>query len=178
MTEDNNLIVTLGSKILHFTFGQFDDNIDVDDLTRIHYENLFGEAVTVSTILNRIGIFRAEAEDIYEGLKLDAEVYESERKQELRKLAKDTATKITDKAVEEEMIVSKNYKLKWKAAIKAKKNLGIINSIYWSIQSKDSKLSVLMNGITPEEFESGIIEGKINHIYIKKRDKLIKGSQE
>ena len=47
-------------------YEKFEETIDVDDLTRIHYENLFGEVVSVSALLNRVGILKAEAEAYYE----------------------------------------------------------------------------------------------------------------
>mgnify|MGYP003207193385 FL=1 len=40
----------------------FDDVLDIDRLTSIDYTNLYGEAVTVSALLNKVGMLRAEAE--------------------------------------------------------------------------------------------------------------------
>ena len=55
-----------------------------------------------------------------------------------------------------------------KQVIAAKRDLDFIDSLYWAIQSKDKKLSVLTKGVTPEELYNEIIEGTINNIVIKK----------
>lgn len=58
----------------------FDGRIDIDRLTSINYENLFGEAVTVSALLNKVGILRAEAEKAVAEKKLEKDIYEADRK--------------------------------------------------------------------------------------------------
>ena len=62
---------------------------------------------------------------------------------------------------------------KRKRLLTYKKACDYINSIYWSVKSKDDKLSVLMKGVTPEDFSKGIIEGVVNGFFIKKFNNLL-----
>ena len=89
-----------------------------------------------------------------------------------------SAEEIDDTSVEEELLTSKDYKIKKQEVYKAKKDFGILDALFWALQSKDKKLSVLLKGITPEDFEENIIEGKINEIFIKKIKRTVKGSNE
>ena len=65
----------------------FEDTVDIDKLTSIEYSNLYGEAVTVSALLNKVGLLRAEAEKKVAECKLEKEVYEAQTKKEWRREA-------------------------------------------------------------------------------------------
>ncbi len=176
--NENTIQIKLGLETLNLKFGKFDEDVDVDDLTHIHYENLIGEVITISTLYNRIGIFKAEAEKLYDDARLSCRIFEAQKSQEIRKTAIRENRKSTDKSTEEELAILQEYRVKKQQVYKARKNFNILDALFWAIQSKDKKLSVLLSGITPKEFEEGIIEGKINHIYIKKVKRSIKGSNE
>jgi len=90
-----------------------DSSINVDSLTLIDTSNIFGEAVTISTAANRIGLLKAEVEKIMAMTKLDYKIYEGEFKANLRKQAakdsgyykvrvgtEDVRIKATEKALE------------------------------------------------------------------------------
>jgi hypothetical protein len=77
MSEQKETTIFVDGMNLILKYSPFEDAIDMDDLTRIHYENLYGEAVTVSAIQNRIGILKAEAEAAYERKKLECDIYEA-----------------------------------------------------------------------------------------------------
>ena len=55
----------------------FSGRIDIDQLTSIDYGNLYGEAVTVSALLNKVGLLRAEAEQALAEKKLERDVCEA-----------------------------------------------------------------------------------------------------
>ena len=55
----------------------FSGRIDIDQLTSIDTGNLYVEAVTVSALLNKVGLLRAEAEQALAEKKLDMEVCET-----------------------------------------------------------------------------------------------------
>lgn len=57
---------------------------------------------------------------------------------------------------------------KRKRLLQLKKNCNYIDALYWAVQSKDKKLSVLMKGVTPEEFAKGILERRVNTFLVKK----------
>ena len=74
----NNEVVKvhIGDKIVKVIFSEFDE-IDTNDLTQIHYNNLFGEIVTVSTLLNRVGLLKAKLDNRLEEEKLELQVFEA-----------------------------------------------------------------------------------------------------
>ena len=62
----------------------FSGRIDIDQLTSIDYGNLYGEAVTVSALLNKVGLLRAEAEQALAEKKLERDVCEADTKRKWR----------------------------------------------------------------------------------------------
>ena len=65
----------------------FSGRIDIDQLTSIDYGNLYGEAVTVSALLNKVGLLRAEAEQALAEKKLERDVCEADTKRKWRQQA-------------------------------------------------------------------------------------------
>jgi hypothetical protein len=168
-------------KTVVLSFGDFDDIIDIDQLTTIDYSNLFGEAVTVSALMNRVGILKAEAEASLATKKLECDIYIAERSKIIRREAntnagkftiKDGQSDISIKLTEDSLVMAISLDIvvqnRRKGIIEAQKNLSFLDSLYWSIKSKDTKLSVLVNGVTPKEFYEELIEGTVNAIIIKK----------
>ena len=180
------VLVHLTNSILTLSFEMMEGDVDVDDLTKIHYENLFGELVTVSALLNKIGLIKAEAEEIHSLKKLELEIYKAETNKRLRReivenggkiriveksqgtIVSDVLIKGTEDAIENAIILDEGYQIKKKNEIKAFKDFSYIDSLYWAIQSKDKKLNNLMREVTPEDFEKEIVEGVINGILIKR----------
>ena len=177
----SKVVVPFGGKAVILKFGDFDDEIDVDELTRIDFSNLFGEIVTVSALLNRIGILKAETEAAYSHKKLECDIYEANLAKQYRREANinsgkftipdgtgETSIKLTEESLKSAILLDIAYQNKKKGVIEAQKNLAFMDSLYWSIQSKDKKLSVIMKPTTPEDFCHEIIEGSVNGILIKK----------
>lgn len=154
------------------------DPIDMDAVTTINYSNLFGEAVTCSALLNRIGQLKADAEAIYNAAKLELGVYESRLKKDFRKesllgggrvrLEDGTTVKLTENGLDDLVKMDKNFQTLSKEVIYRKRDLDYLDSLNWAISSKDRKLNTLLPKVTPEEFWDGIVEGAINTFVIKK----------
>ncbi|NCB03017.1 MAG: hypothetical protein EOM67_12745, partial [Spirochaetia bacterium] len=58
--------IPIGDKIIVLKQEEFDTDINMDDITQIQYDNLYGEIVTVSALMNRIGILKAMVDNEYE----------------------------------------------------------------------------------------------------------------
>lgn len=154
------------------------DQIDMDTITRIDYSNLYGEAVTCSALLNRIGQLKADAEAIHSDAKLELDIYEAGLKKKYRRealLARGTITleeggtvKLTEKGLEELVLLDKGYQVKSKEVIYSKRNLDYLESLNWAVSSKDRKLNNLLPRVTPEEFFNNLMEGVVNTFIIKK----------
>ena len=176
--------IHVGNKPIILEHGDFDSIINVDDLTRIDTSNIFGEAVTISAAVNRIGLLKAEVESNMADIKLEIKVFEGNYRSNLRKQASkgsgsysmridndDVFVKLTEKALETCFETDDNWiKLK-KDFNKAERNFNAISSLYWAVQDKSRRLNGLVSSTTPEEFVEGMIEGKINGINIFKKNK-------
>lgn len=177
--------IQLESKVLVLSFLEFDTDIDVEDLTRIHYENIFGELVTVSALLNRVGIIKADYEHIVKNHRFETDIYRAELEERFRReltiktpkvrsegmnIEKPSSTEVSNNAYLDPI-----FQNKMKKQYRLEKELAYIDSLYWAIQSKDKKLQGILKGITPKEFESEIVEGIVNGFFVDSVENLIKG---
>lgn len=156
----------------------FDGRIDIDHLTSIDYQNLFGEAVTVSALLNKVGLLRAEAEKAVAEKKLEKDIYEADRKKFYRRQAQknggkfffdDDEIKMSEKALEEVILLDEDYQQLSCELIEAQKNFAILDTLQWSVQDKSRKLNNLLKPVTPAEFLQELVEGEVNSFLIRKK---------
>jgi hypothetical protein len=179
-----DILIQAGDKSIVLKMGDLGDVVDTDQLTSINYYNLYGETVTISALLNKVGILKAITEKEYEDKKLELDIYAARKRKELRREASDNGgkmkvenewIKLTEKSIDDAVILDKGWQVKIKNVALAKQNFEFVDSLYWSVKSKDTKLNVLTKGLTPEEFVNEIVEGKINTIFIKKhKNKYLK----
>lgn len=178
------IVINIGKdKMVTLTFSPFDTDLDLNDLTTIHYENLYGEMTTISTLLNKVGILQADIEAAVKDSDFELAVYRSKLYEMYRKkltrvenYVRKDGSKIVEPGnteLENSVYLDEGYQLKYKENIRMHKNLDYIKSLYWSLKSKDDKLSAMMKGVVPEEFQSGIIEGVINTIFIKNHKNVL-----
>ena len=173
--------INVGGQEITLYHDNMDSSINVDDLTKIDVGNIYGDAVTISAAVNRIGLIKAEVEALVGETKLEYKIYEGQFKAKLRKQAannagfytirignEDVKIKATEKALETCFETDEKWIELKKAFITAEKNFNSLSSLYWACQDKSRKLNTLVNGVTPKEFVSEMIEGKINGILIKK----------
>ena len=155
----------------------FDGKVDIDRLTSIDYSNLFGEAVTVSALLNKIGLLRAEAEKAVADKKLEKDVYEVDLKKRWRRQAQknggkffidDDEIKLSEKALDEAILLDEDYQQLSCELIEAQKNFAVLDTLQWSVQDKSKKLNNLLRPVTPSEFLQELVEGEVNSFFIKK----------
>lgn len=187
--EKEKVIVHLSKSMLTLSFEMFSGDVDVDDLTKIHYYNLFGELVTISALLNKVGLILAEAEEAYSLKKLEREICEAEISKRLRRESTSNGGKFktmeyfpdgsgipgteiyvksSDASISQAIILDPGYQIKKKNEIKAYRDQMYVDKLYWAVSSKDKKLNNLMREVKPEDFEKEIVEGVINGMMIKK----------
>lgn len=173
--------INVGGQEITLYHDNMDSSINVDDLTKIDVGNIYGDAVTISAAVNRIGLIKAEVEALVGETKLEYKIYEGQFKAKLRKQAANNAgfytirignddvkIKATEKALETCFETDEKWIELKKAFITAEKNFNSLSSLYWACQDKSRKLNTLVNGVTPSEFVSEMIEGKINGILVTK----------
>lgn len=171
-------VIKLEDKTIVLIYKDIDDDIDVDQLLQIDYTNIYGELLTNSVILNKIGLLKADAQASYDLMKMNVNIFEAKIRRQLRrealinggkvKIEDEGSIKLTESSLDE--IVDGNTKLQVlrKQLIEAKKDLEYMDSLFWSLKSKDQKLNLLVPKVTPQELYDELIEGTINTITIKK----------
>ena len=105
--------INVGGQEITLYHDNMDSSINVDDLTKIDVGNIYGDAVTISAAVNRIGLIKAEVEALVGETKLEYKIYEGQFKAKLRKQAannggfytirignEDVKIKATEKALE------------------------------------------------------------------------------
>lgn len=168
MSKEDFVVLHFGNQVITVKFGKFDDEIDADSLCRIDYGNLYGEAVTVSALINRLGILKAEAEFIFKQKTLEYEVREAQFRKDERRKANADGVKLTEKALDDIVILDEGLIVMRNNIAKAEKDLKIIEALYYAVLSKDKKLNNILKPLTPQELENEIIEGRINGLIISK----------
>ncbi len=173
--------IRLGDDIITLEHDDIDQIINVDDLTNIDTGNIYGEAVTISPAINRVGLMRAELESMMASYKLDEKMYINSFTSKLRKQAyknsgkykitvdgEEVEIKLTEKALESAHENDPKWVRIKKKQIQAEKNFNMLSSLYWAMQEKSKKLNNLVSKTTPEEFVESMIEGKINGLLVQK----------
>ena len=107
-----NIIVEEGDKTIVLHSPDTDEDIELDEVTTINYSNLYGEAVTISALLNKVGMWKAEYERKAKEAKLYCDVFVSQLKKKYRREALKNhgqvsvdgeAVKLTEKGLDEIM---------------------------------------------------------------------------
>lgn len=176
--------IRIGEQNLTLEFGLIDDVINVDDLTKIDTSNIFGESVTISAAVNRIGLMMSEVGSQLASAKLDCKLYENDFRNKLRAQASKNSgsysilvdgEKVSVKLTETGLATCYDSDEEWlklkKETILLERNHNSLNSLFWAMQEKSRKLNGLISSTTPEEYIAGIIEGKVNGILIGKGGK-------
>jgi hypothetical protein len=173
-----NILVHFNDVPVTLVTNGFEETVDIDKLTSIDYSNLYGEAVTVSALLNKVGLLRAEAERAVSEKKLEKEVYEADMKKGWRREAnrnggkftiEEEEIKLSEKALDEALLLDEDYQKLCLEYIEAQKNFSVLDALQWSVQDKSKKLNNLLKPVTPQEFLSELVEGKVNSFLIAKK---------
>ncbi len=176
----DSIFINHNGRNIQMVFEPFDDSIDIDELTKISYDNIFAEILTVSALLNRAGIWKAEADNDYADFKLDLNVYIA---QIAERLGKETKSVLNSKGeyvqkyytiseIENKVTIDEGVQLRRKKALKLKRECDILDSLYWAVKSKADKLNKLTDKLRPEEFEKEIVIDKMNSISFKIKEAL------
>jgi len=166
--DNNILVINLPTKTVKLILPEFDCDMDVDDILKIDYSNIIGEMLTFPVIMNRIGVLRAEQEDVVRKAKLKLEIIEAQLKQHYYKALMvsktvGTGNKITEKLqspsadqVSARVIQDKTYQDQYDYYSARQKDLSLLESWYWAAKSKDDNLKRISAHLKPEEYEKDI----------------------
>ncbi len=171
--------VQLKNKILSLEIKDFGDSpVDTEELLQVDMNNPIADIATFPVLFNRIGNIKAEIDDYLREVQLDFEIFEAQKREELRK---SLVTQIDDNKgkgglktvyptigeVDDALTRSPEYKVKKIQLNKVKKEADIVDALYWAAKSKDKKLDAISAKLKPEDFEKEILEGTINSVLIR-----------
>ena len=162
-----------GNKKWILKIQEFNSEIDLDNITKIDYTNIYAELITISTLLNKVGFLKAEADHGYAYEKLSCEIYQAKMSEHYRKKLKtvsgDKVKWPTIAQVENAVLIDEAVQLKKKKVLRLKREAEQIDSLYWSVKDKSGKLNKISENmkLTPEDFERELVESSINGILIK-----------
>lgn len=170
MTKSKHTI-HLKEKIVTLLLQEFDSDVDVDELVTIHYDNILGELLTVSSLMNKIGWLKADAHDAVRDAKLQLEIHTANIKEAYRKngvkIVNEKSKAPTKDEVDNSVYQNERYLDLRKSVLRLEKEYEYIDAFYWGVKSKDQKLNRVADQLKPEEYRDSIIEGSVNGVMLK-----------
>ena len=172
------IVIHIGEKPLVLLFNDFKDDVNIEELTKIEYSNLYGEAITISALLSKVGVMRAEAEKHMNIMKLKHEIYEANVRKRYRSFAAENGGKVaigegkliklTENGLDDLVKTDEYWKSSKEEYINAKTQYEYMDALFWAVNSKDKKLNNVIKAVTPEELYTELVEGVINCMAIRK----------
>lgn len=162
----------LNKKMVAIHVEEWDWDVNLDELLRIDYSNIFGEIITIPVLENQAGRLAAQIKNYYKSEKMKMEIKEAEvrhlyRNEQSAAGAKAPSIQMVDDYVMMDPIVkSMRYRL-----LRLEKEMDQIEVLYESVKSKSFKLNNLSKSVVPAEYEKDLVEGKINNVMIHVKNK-------
>lgn len=172
----------IGKNVYEIEFEEFDDEINVDDLLTIHYENLVGEIITFPVIVNRLGLLLADAERSLAETKLNCDIFEAKIREQVRaelNSEEDRKKAPTVDEVNTAVVQNPLYKANKMKLHEAQKTRDYAASLLFSAKDKSAKLDKLSLSIPAGDIEEHLLQSKVNNVAkVRKRSKLIPDEEE
>ena len=162
-----------GDKVYKLHFQEFNEDIDIDSLTQINYNNIYAELITISSLMNRLGVWKAQSEQAFSESKLDLGITEARKSEHYRNnLKKTDSDKVkypTIREVDNAVTLDQDVQTRRRKMIRMRKEADYMDALYWAIKDKASKLDKISESmkLSPEIFSQELVENKINGILIK-----------
>lgn len=162
----------LNKKMVAIHVEEWDWDVNLDELLRIDYSNIFGEIITIPVLENQAGRLAAQIKNYYKSEKMKLEIKEAEvrhlyRNEQSAAGAKAPSIQMVDDYVMMDPIV----KAMRTRLLRLEKEVDQIEVLYESVKSKSFKLNNLSKSVVPAEYEKDLVEGKINNVMIHVKSK-------
>lgn len=173
---------TIGDKVILFRVEEF-ENLDLDKLLKIDYENLVAELVTFPVVVNRLGLLCADMDNEFQMAKLNLSIYEAKQKKVIRQDLifhdeKGKAKHPTINEVDDALTTDKGWKVKKMKMLRIQKEKEYMYSVYSSAKDKSHKLDKLSLTIKSGDVDMKIIQRQLNSVYFKIKDGMIQGGED
>jgi hypothetical protein len=163
MEKESTLKFTLNNQVVSMNYSFSTDGLDVDDILRIDHGNILGELLTFPSLMGKIGMMLADAENEYLQAKLNNKITEATLSKTYREKLK--AEKLTQAQLEAEISVSDEYVTSQEALLQAQHVLNMIKNFHEACLQKARKLDTIATFVNKSEAE--IAEGTINKIKVR-----------
>ena len=182
MSEQERLTFEFKGNQIQLIFPEFSSELDIDEITSIDYHNLFGEIITIPALMNRVGLWKAEADNSYSEYKLEVEVKEAELFHQYSKSmvekyngssGKEQVKFPSSDAVQQAVNRDPIRVLMRQKLLRLQKEASYLDSFYWAVKSKEKKLDNLTHTLTPEDMQRDLVNKKFNDVLIKVKQNLI-----
>lgn len=172
----------IGKDVYEIEFQEFEEEIDVDDLMAIHYDNLVGEIITFPVVVNRLGLLLADAERSLAETKLNCAIVEAKLREEIRALLNTEEDRRKPPTIDEVNTATYQnpvYKANQIRLFEAQKTRDYVASLLFSAKDKSAKLDKLSLSIPTGDIEEHLLQSKANSVVkVRKRPKLIPDVEE
>lgn len=142
-----------------------EEEIQLQKLLRIDIANLAAEIVTIPIILNHFGIMLADVTNMYNESKLNVNTHEAKCRE---RIIKEHIEKKQKKPTVEDLKAlidsDKGFQSIKKLMYRRQKEMEYVNSVYWSLKSKDDKLNKLSMSIQAGDIEEALVTTQIKRI--------------
>jgi hypothetical protein len=177
MTKDKVVIKLKGGKLLSLNFTALGDEMEVDELLQIDVQNLIAEMVTFPAIMNKISIMLAESNNEMAEAEVSLRIWQAQAREQIRNEAVMVGEKMTEQKIEDKMRVKPQYKALKSSFFQKQKYHDVLNSLFWSMKSKDDKLNKLSLTIQDGDIAETLISSRLDHfngVKLKISEPLIK----
>lgn len=124
------------------------DEVDINRIVKIDFANIPAELVTIPVLLAQFSIYISELNEKVNLAKLNMEIKEAELSTEFREAYKEeTGKELSNEKTKDKILMSVKFKMVKKLYFMALKDQEIMNGVYWSLKSKDDKLSRLASSM-------------------------------
>jgi hypothetical protein len=170
--ENEVTLIHLENKIAAIVPTDWDYNFNPDEVLKIDPYNIYGEIITIPVLVNRMGLLVADMRHYVKESKIRLELKEAEirklfRNQRSSQGMKSPTVQETDDHLTLDPVV-KNLRLK---LIRNEADLERLESIYNAVKDKSFKLNNISKSLVPSDFEKELVEGVVNGLMIKLRDR-------
>lgn len=146
------------------------EEIDLSRLIFIDYMNLSAEIATFGIVFAGIGFEVADLKKEVSIAELNLKIYKSTTKKNVREEYAAVKKRLNMDEVDDLTRITSEYKVRNIQHINAKHRLDSIESLYWSMRSKDEKLMKLAMSISTQDFKNDLMNTSVKEInYVKLR---------
>ena len=147
-------------------FRDFDSDIDIDEVIKINYSNIVGEILTISVLVNQIGLLRASHEGKVKEFAFNLSIYKAKLGEKVRRTLGATQEKVTIQQIDNAVLMDEGVQLQTKTQFRLEKELAYLEALYTAVKSKDQKLNGFSRTLTPADMEQRLIESAVNNTFI------------